>query len=219
MNLIRGDGEGMWDLHLDSVQKAVKLFEAMDATNYKRWRETYLEDMRRLSVTAPEVHGAFMMGQFEVKRAIGEFNAVGLDLALEQSIQRSKKSTWGVIGKTQEAKFVAEWETIYHEMLGVINLYRKVSGIRMQNHDLGLHHEFIASETKACQERVQKMITFITRHENPFHINQQVLVPELHHILTQEKATNQIRNQILKAPTIGHDRYIKRRRERFVTKK
>ena len=63
------------------------------------------------------------------------------------------------------------------------------------------------------------MITFITRHENPFHINQQVLVPELHHILTQEKATDQIRNQILKAPTVGHDRYIKRRRERFVTKK
>ena len=88
MNLIRGDGEGMWDLHLDSVQKAVKL--CVDATNYKRWGETYLEDMRRLSVTAPEVHRAFMMGQFVVKRAIGEFNAVGLDLALEQSIQRSK---------------------------------------------------------------------------------------------------------------------------------
>ena len=90
MNLIRGDGEGMWDLHLDSMQKAVKLFEAMDVTNYKRWGEIYLEDMRRLSVTAPEVHRAFMMGQFVVKRAIGEFNAVGLDLALEQSIQRSK---------------------------------------------------------------------------------------------------------------------------------
>ena len=117
----------MWDLHLDSVQKAVKLFEAMDATNYKRWGETYLEDMRRLSVTAPEVHRAFMMGQFVVKRAIGEFNAVGLDLALEQSIQRLKKSPGGVIGKTQEAKFVAEWETIYHEMLGVSNLYREVS--------------------------------------------------------------------------------------------
>ena len=127
MNLIRGDREGMWDLHLDSVQKAVKLFEAMDATNYKRWGETYLEDMRRLSVTAPEVHRTFMMGPFVVKRAIGEFNAVGLDLALEQSIQRLKKSPGGVIGKTQEAKFVAEWETIYHEMLGVSNLYREVS--------------------------------------------------------------------------------------------
>ena len=54
-----------------------------------------------------------MVGPFVVKRAIGEFNAVGLDLALEQSIQRSKKSPGGVIGKTQEAKFVAEWETIY----------------------------------------------------------------------------------------------------------
>ena len=112
--------------------------------------------------------------------------AVGLDLALEKSIQRLKKSPGGVFGKTQEAKFVAEWETIYHEMLGVSNLYREVSGIRMQNHDLGLHHEFIPSETKACQERVQKMITFITRHENPFHINQQVLVPELHLFYTRK---------------------------------
>ena len=76
---------------------------------------------------ATEVHGAFMMGHFVVKRAIGEFNAVGLDLALEQSIQRSKKSPEGVIGKTQEAKFVAEWEKIYHEMLGASNLYREAS--------------------------------------------------------------------------------------------
>ena len=85
----------------------------------------------------------------------------------------------------------------------------------MQNQDLGLHHEFTPSETKACE----KIITFITGHENPFRINQQVLVPELHHILTQEKATDQIRNQILEAPIIGHDRYIKCRRERSVTKK
>ena len=70
-------------------------------TNFERWRETYLEDMRRLPVTAPEVHRAFMMGQFVVKRAISEFNAVGLDLALEQSIQRPKKTPGGVIGKTQ----------------------------------------------------------------------------------------------------------------------
>ena len=87
----------MWDLHLDYMQKAVELFEAIDATNYERWRETYLEDMRRLPVTAPEVHRAFMMGQFVVKRAISKFNAVGLDLALEQSIQRSKKTPREVI--------------------------------------------------------------------------------------------------------------------------
>ena len=45
MNLLRGDGEAMWDLHLDFVQNAVKLFEIMDSTNYERWGETYLEDM------------------------------------------------------------------------------------------------------------------------------------------------------------------------------
>ena len=94
----------MWNLHLNSVQKTVKFFEAIYATNYERWGETYLEDMRQLPVTAPEVHRTFMVGPFVMKRAIGEFNAVGLDLALEQSIQRSKKSPGGVTGKTQEAK-------------------------------------------------------------------------------------------------------------------
>ena len=98
-------------------------------------------------------------------------------------------------------------------MLGVSNLYLS------SNHDLEFHHEFTPSKTKAGEKRVQKMITFIKRHENPFHINQHVLVPELHHISTHEKATNQIRNQILEAPTIGYDRYIKRRGDRFVTKK
>ena len=69
----------MRNLHLNSVQKTVKFFEAMDATNYERWGETYLEDMRQLPVTAPEVHRTFMVGPFAMKRAVGEFNAVGLD--------------------------------------------------------------------------------------------------------------------------------------------
>ena len=63
----------------------------------------------------------------------------------------------------------------------------------MQNHDLGLHHDLTPGETKAGEDRVQKMITFTKRHENPFHINQQALVPELYNFLNQEKATDQIR--------------------------
>ncbi|XP_054721414.1 putative HERC2-like protein 3 [Uloborus diversus] len=53
-NLIRSDRQGLWELHLDTVQKLQPVFAVFDCVNYQRWSSLYLEDMRRLSKTAPE---------------------------------------------------------------------------------------------------------------------------------------------------------------------
>ena len=50
----------------------------------------YLEDMHMLPVTAPGVYQAFMAGKFVGKRTHGKFNAVGADMALEQTIGRKR---------------------------------------------------------------------------------------------------------------------------------
>jgi len=48
-----------------------------------------MEDMRKLPQIAPYVHQAFLAGKFVVKRAHGLFKAVGVDICLEQTINRS----------------------------------------------------------------------------------------------------------------------------------
>ena len=97
-DLVRADREGNWDLHLHSVQAILPLFAGCDRINYLRWGSVYLEDMRRLPEVAPSVYVSFKEGKFVVKRTEGKFTAVGADMCLEQTINRSQKSAGGIIG-------------------------------------------------------------------------------------------------------------------------
>ena len=71
----------------------------------------------------PEIHELFLSGHFVVKRNIGSFNGVALDMKLEQTIQHSKKSSGGVIAETSNKKFVIEWELAFHEILSICNVF------------------------------------------------------------------------------------------------
>ena len=55
-----------------------------------------------------------MKGKFVVKTNTGNFNAVAPDMKLEQTIQKSKKGTGGIIGQTKKDSFVTEWHQNRH---------------------------------------------------------------------------------------------------------
>ena len=215
-NLIRSDREGNWPLHLDTVQDLLGLFAAMDATNYLRWCSLYLEDMRRLPETAPEVHESFVKGSFVVKRTKGNFKAVGMDMCLEQTINKASKSTAGIIGSTRQKNYVAQWQIIYHEMMAVNHLHRSLTGVRNTTHEMMVNHEFSKHETECGEQNVQAIINYILVHENPF-----LLSPRdrrLHNILTQDVMTPEITKDLLEALDIGRKKYIAFRHERLVLK-
>ena len=123
-DLLRADREGIWELHLDAVQRALHLFAAFDYTNYLHWCSLYLEDMRHLPETAPPVHEHISNGKFSIKDNLGKFIAVGGYQKLEQSINLSSKCSYGVISHAKQKQYVAQWDLIYHEMMTVKNLHR-----------------------------------------------------------------------------------------------
>ena len=84
--------------------------------------------MLRLPETAPRIYQAFLQGQFVVKRTPGMFKDVAADQSLEQTINRSQKSSGGIIGSTRKKDFVAEWEMIYHEIIAVSSFHWELSG-------------------------------------------------------------------------------------------
>ena len=61
-----------------------------------------------------------------VKTSKGRYNAVAADMKLEQSINRSAKSTPGIIGQTRSLQYVTEWQLIYHEGLDISNAFREI---------------------------------------------------------------------------------------------
>lgn len=216
-DLIRADREGNWYLHLHTVQALLPLFCIFDRTNYARWCSLYLEDMRRLPETAPEVYEMFCKGKFVVKRTHGKFKAVGADMCLEQTINRSQKGTSGIIGTTKRKHFVAAWELIYHEVLAVTNLFRKISGEKNDVHHVTLNHQLSKTQTSQHEEHIADMVAFITGAENPFHITSEC-DPRLHNIVTKEVMSDDIRSQLLSLKETSAELYKKFRQERIVEK-
>ena len=213
-NLVRADREGEWSLHLNTVQSILPYFALFDCVNYLRWCSLYLEDMRSLPETAPEIHQAFLQGQFVVKRTPGKFKAVAADQSLEQTINRSQKSSGGIIGSTRKKVFVAEWEMIYHEMIAVSSLHRELSGSKPFYHELTVNHEFSDAETKARESNVRDMMEYIELYENPFQITEGT-EKHLHNIISQEVMPSEVRESLLSVESKGSQLYNSFRKERF----
>ena len=191
-DMVRADREGDWQLHLLTVQNVLPLFAVFDKVNYLRWCSVYIEDMRQLPHKAPEIWEAFMDGRFVVKRKGGLFNAVGADLCLEQTINRSQKSASGIIGSTKQKSFVAKWELIYHEMFALSKAQRELSEIPSSYYELNVHQEFRESFTDASEDHIKNMISSISSHENQICLSVQ-FDSKLHNIITQALMTGNTR--------------------------
>ena len=100
--LIAADREGDWEAHLQAIQDLVPVFHVSGSINYLRYASWYLEMKRNLPKDHPAIYEEFMDGKFFVKTNTGYFRAVSPDMKLEQTIQRSKKGSGGIIGQTKQ---------------------------------------------------------------------------------------------------------------------
>lgn len=167
-DLIKSDRTGDWNLHLETVTKMLPLFLLFDRTNYARWAPLYVNDMLGLKEKHPEVYGEFMKGRFTVKQSNTSFTSVATDQGLEQTINRSQKSTSGIIGSTRKKDWLAGWCLSHHEIQSITNVYRKITGIQNDNHELMTHHELSSDSVNATEKLVSNMIAYFKSHVNPF---------------------------------------------------
>ena len=86
-NLIKADRDGDFLLHIKTMVDLCPVFQGCGSINYLRYGSFYVEILKQLKETHPEVYFEFLNGGFVVKRNVGSFNAVSPDMALEQTIQ------------------------------------------------------------------------------------------------------------------------------------
>ena len=183
-DLVRADREGDWHLHLQLVEAVLPYFTVFDSINYLRWCSLYLEDMKKLPGNAPVVHDNFMAGRFVVKRSSIPFSAVAADMCLEQTINRSSKTSGGIIGNTKRKEFVTRWNIIHHELMAVNQTFREVTGVQLNNTELTVNHSFSHWQTQENECKVDKMIAYILNYQNPFEVKQATEL-KLHNFLTR----------------------------------
>lgn len=211
-DLIRADREGNWLLHLETMKKLQPIFQAMDRINYARWSSVYLEDMLMLPTQAPEVYEKFLEGRFAVKQSNTPFTSVGTDQRLEQTINKSQKSSGGIIGMTREKGYVAAWNMVYHEILAVNKFYRETTLVDKNNAELKMHHEYSRSYTDNTEAAVEKIMLYFQNQINPFAPGAQ----PLRNITTEQLVDPTTTKRLLNIFEIGCEKYKKYKQDRFV---
>ena len=83
LSFIRAQRTGDWLLPVQAFSAMLPWLTVYDHTNYARWGQVYLTDMKALEVTALEVYEEFLDGNFVIKHSNNYLNEVPADHATE----------------------------------------------------------------------------------------------------------------------------------------
>ena len=134
-------------------------------------------------------------------------------MKLEQTIQRSKKSSGGVIGETSNKKFVIEWELAYREILSICNVFRNTTNGVIDFRDTDLHHEFSGNLNLELNLRVIKVVDYINNKTNPFTLSSET---KLYNFSAGQIVSDHISERILCFYDGAKGKYIEYRQERYI---
>ena len=132
--------------------------------NYLRYGSLYLEQIKTLEFTHPELYRRFAMGQWVVQDHQGFFCAVAGDMKVEQTIQRVSKGPAGhyVVGATRNHAAVAEFELLFHEIASVGNLLNILTNRKtMQHMECHLQPALSKSCRITLNENVVKLLDYV----------------------------------------------------------
>ena len=87
---------GNWILHLESMKDMLPYFAAAGHNLYAKSAHIYLSQMQNLQITHPDVHALYSKGHHVIRRNDRFWGGISTDLAIEQVLMRSLKSTGGL---------------------------------------------------------------------------------------------------------------------------
>ena len=143
--LVRADREGDFLLHTKAVGDLNVIVTGGDGVHYQLCCSFYHELIKNVKNSHPDLYTHFMLGDFVVQTTAGSLNAVSGDMKLEQTIQRSSKTSHGIIGRTRNLSYVTEWQMIYHEVLAIKNALQELIKPHRDISETKVHHELPTS--------------------------------------------------------------------------
>jgi len=104
--------EGNWMGHLCESARMLPYLTAAGLFKYgQQSLPLYLSEMKKLPISAPEVHMALMREMFVGRRATGAHNAASPDMLLEQTYNADDKEQSGLDGLTLSEAARTKWFT------------------------------------------------------------------------------------------------------------
>ena len=197
------------------MQELLPVFLECDSINYLRYASFYLETIQKLPQDYTEIYKEFIKGKFAVKTKKGSFNAVSLDMKLDQTMQCSKKSTSGIIGQSRQTSYVTEWELVYYETLAISNIFTSIASHGLGFRETDLHHELSGSLTKVLSDSVDKVFNFLLERNNPYDVKG---TTKLHHFTTGHIVFDEHAKRLLSFFDHGQANYFEFCKEGYINK-
>ena len=116
---IHAERAGLWDQHLQEAQNMLPYTTSSGHNKYMSCLPIYLNEMKNLPNTAPEVYSEFQAGNFAVHQVEGEFNGTWTDMALEQTYNKE--------GKTSLFKGITQTETAREKYIKMLPFLTAIS--------------------------------------------------------------------------------------------
>ena len=82
-------------------------------------------------------------------------------MKLEQTINRSPKSSGGIVGQTKTESYLSEWELVYHEILVISKCYSDITKSKTRTGPTS-HYELTGEISKQLCEEIKKIRELIT---------------------------------------------------------
>jgi len=207
---IRATRDGLWELHLSSLDALCKYFFAYDKQKYARLVPLYLAEMKALQSTDPDIHQEFIDGNFVVNKNQIPFCAIGVDHALEH-INRIMKVTGGLVGITQNASARERFFLTAPELSRLAEEAQVMAGspttTRKEHHDLSL-----AVWTRQ-EENIARLKTVLISSMNPMKYEGE----DLPNIITMVVMPAEVQNDVCNQEDIGQQKYANFVEERINT--
>ena len=155
------------DLYCYIVFDMAALFFSTSHVNYARWMVLFALELLNLDITHPGAKDLLKNGAFSVRRSAGNFSRVGVDMALEQSINaHAKNKLRGIVAFSQSDTAVQRWILTSATKTQLVNKCNEIGNQYL--HGAHLHKELRASRIKRDNKDMASISKALHSSLNPF---------------------------------------------------
>ena len=208
LNFIRASRQGLWLLHLSSLEKLCGVFFCQNRLKYAQYIPEYIAKMQQLETTDPFIWHEFMEGNFCVKKSSVAFSSIGVDHAIEH-VNRSMKVMGGIRGITQKPAALSRFFLIAPELARLSQEAEAAAGYSEEGRTK--HHDLTPAAVHNQEQRIAKLKQYISDN-NPLKVDGH----DLMNFVTNCVLPEQVTADIMKALAAGSEAYQNFTTERIV---
>jgi hypothetical protein len=166
LNFIRASRQGLWLLHLSSLEELCSLFFSQNRLKYAQHIPEYIAKMHDIQTSDPLLWKTFLDGNFCVKKSCVPFTSIGVDHAIEH-VNRSMKVMGGIRGLTQKPGALSRFFLIAPELARLSREAESLAGCSYTNRTK--HHNLSNAAVCRQEKMIEKMKQFV-RENNPLEV-------------------------------------------------